>query len=349
MDIDSHEELHVNSNNGVGLQNESNGHAYPSPKEVEEPTTPVDLPTNGPAAGYQMRKPRQLISETTFLSTMDEPLHIVHCDWNPQDSSVLAASGSDPLIHFWKTNRSSASAHVNGNAKPSHWTVELEGRSPTRTIAAFSWSPDGKNFAAAVESEEDDEATINFYSSDGDLQRSLTGPAPPVVQLLWNQLGNLVLALAPFDAGSTVTIYSAVSHLSVSVCVPKISQSRNPQVVWTGDYDFMVSCNLLHTYHFNHHDGIIELVKVHDLQEEHDGYAHLTYDPVRRVVAAATDAGVIDVCLPSSQTTITADSADFQRRRRQDTFLRGQYQWPRSLRSRMAAFTSRSRVRRTLG
>lgn len=289
MDIDDHG--HVN-----GLQIEPNGHAYPSPREVEEPTTPIDLLTTGPTAGYQMRKPHQLTSETTFLSTMDGPLHIVRCDWHPQDSSILAASGTDPLIHFWKMSRNSQndlSAHVNGASKSSHWTVELEGRSQTQTIAAFSWSPDGKSFVAAVENEENDDVTVNLYSAEGDMQCSFTGPRPPVVELLWNQPGDLVLALAPLDADAAITIHSVMSYNSATVTIPFLN--KNPHVIWVGDYDFMVSGDTLHSYHFNSHETSIEMTKKHELPEDHQAYAHIVFDPHTRLVAAATESGEIDV------------------------------------------------------
>lgn len=311
MDIDDHgnsngqqQQQHQNGQNG------QNGHAYPSPppKEHEEPQSPINFTTNGPEIGHQPEKPTDLTPDTLFLSSADPSmpnlLQVLHCDWQPQDSAILAAAGDQALIHFWKPSPSTATSdhslgHVNGASKSPHWSIGIDGQQDKRGVAVsgLSWSPSGNAFVVASDNEEDDFATVSIYNSEGVLQQSYAGLTPPVLSLDWNKSGTIVLGYSPTTDGDGLHIFALHEHKTTRLILPSTSDLSDLKLAWTGENEFIVCGGpLLQSFHVQ--DGIIELTKKHELREDHQNLCGIAYDPHTFLTATATEAGEIDVSYP---------------------------------------------------
>jgi transducin (beta)-like 1 len=293
MDIDDHP-------NGNGNGN-GNGHAYPSPQEVERIPTPII--TNGPERGTQVEKIAELTSDTTFLTLSDNsgPSNsiILHCEWNPSNPTILAAAGTEPLVRLWTISRGAASnepnGHVNGTSPQSMDIAESE---PARltSVSAFSWSPDGAYLAVATESPEEEMGRVTIWEVNGTYLHTFTGFEAPVISLRWNPLGNLVLAVMPDNngKGTAITVFSANSQVSPSYSLPNHGLLNAPlEIVWTGDYEFMV-CGGSILWAFQCADGIISLARKYETREDH-GLVNIAYDPITRLIATASESGIIDV------------------------------------------------------
>jgi transducin (beta)-like 1 len=277
-----------------------NGHAYPSPKEVEQPPTPIV--TNGPEQGTQVDKVTELSSETTFLTLSDNPMSdkpvLLHCAWNPRDPSILAAAGSDALARLWNISRvatmSDAADHVNGIIPP-YLDLTDNNTASNSTVGALCWTSDGTAVALASDSADEDSARITIWGVDGSLLQSYGGFEPPITFLQWNPSNKLLLALMPEDEGTAITIFEPSTQAIVAHPLPPYrSVEHSFDATWINDQDFVIcGGDVLSTFRW---DGKISLTNKFETREDH-GLVNVTYDKYSRLLATSSEAGIIDVSL----------------------------------------------------
>lgn len=292
-----------------------NGHAYPSPKEVEQPPTPVVV-TDGPGKGTQIEKVAELCSETTYLTLSDsenpevKPL-VLFCAWNPQDPTVLAGAGTEKLARLWTISRGAAPemlSHVHGSKAPYQDLFDRNSNTRTTdanpTITALSWSSDGTAIALASGSEDEyslserDSAKVSIWGVDGTLIMEFPGFEPPILCIQWNPQNTALLALIPDGNSTIITIFSILTQRMVTHPLTEHHQDMPPlEAVWTGDQEFLVSGgDLLVT--FTWAEGTINRLRKFETREDHQ-LAKVTYDRHSRLLATATETGIIDVSISS--------------------------------------------------
>jgi transducin (beta)-like 1 len=287
-----------------------NGHAYPSPKEVEQPPTPIIL-TEGPEKSTQVEKVAELGSETTYLTLSDpdnpesRPVVLI-CAWNPRDPTILAGAGTDKLARLWTISRGTASeahGHVNGTRTPyqdlvdRNFTARSQDVNPT--ITALSWTSDGAAIALAYETEEDYgvfSAKVAIWGADGSLIQEHPGFEPPIYCLQWNPSSTALLALIPDGESTMVTIFSTTTQRTATYVIPENTQRMPPlDALWTGDQQFLVcGGDLLVTFTWS--DSTINRIRKFETREDHQ-LAKATYDRHSQLLATASETGIIDVSI----------------------------------------------------
>lgn len=291
-----------------------NGHAYPSPKEVERPPNPVVV-TEGPEKSTQVEKVAELGAETTYLTLSDsdgpeiKPL-VLFCAWNPRDPTVLAGAGTDKLARLWTISRAGAletQGHVNGTRTPYQDLFDRHSNARTPdvnpTITALSWTSDGAAIALASESDDEygsserDVAKVSIWGADGTLIQEYGGFEPPIFCLQWNPSNSALLALIPDGNSTVITIFSPSTQRMVMHPLPEYQLDMPLEALWTGDQEFLVcGGDLLVTYIWS--DGTINRMRKFETREDHQ-LAKATYDKHSRLLATASETGIIDVCTSS--------------------------------------------------
>ncbi|KAF4123833.1 WD40 repeat, partial [Geosmithia morbida] len=237
MDLDSHDHQH---------QNQDNNHAYPSPLEGEEVTTPA-VHTEGPERGTQLDKVDELTPDTTFVQLADYAAAaaaarsprpssssaadgssssstttitttngtdaanaptLLHCQWNPKEPSSLAASGTGALARVWTVSRVPASETepAHDHVAPSAFPL-LDPATPVNTVVSqLTWASDGSNIALVAEQE--GQSLISIYSADGALVQAFDVALEQVIKLCWNPANSALLAISPSsdDADPPATV-----------------------------------------------------------------------------------------------------------------------------------------------
>lgn len=288
-----------------------NGHAYPSPKEVEQPPTPI-IATDGPEKSTQVEKVAELGSETTYLTLSDpdnpesKPL-VLFCAWNPRDPTILAGAGTDKLARLWTISRGTAPeahGHVNSSRTPYQDLVDRNStaRSPdvNPTITALSWTSDGAAIALAYEAEDEyspserDSAKVAIWGADGSLIDEYPGFEPPILCLQWNPSSTALLALVPDGNSTMIIIFCLKTQRTASQPLPEHNQDMPPlDASWTGDQEFLVcGGDLLVTFTWS--DSTINRMRKFETREDHQ-LAKATYDRHSRLLATASETGIIDV------------------------------------------------------
>ncbi|KFY86057.1 hypothetical protein V500_07905 [Pseudogymnoascus sp. VKM F-4518 (FW-2643)] len=277
----------------------SNGHAYPSPREVEVERVPTPAPvTSGPEKGTQIEKVAELSAETTYLtlaqtSTTNHPI-LLHCEWNPRDPKRLATAGMDTLARLWTVPSRTPSPQIDGHVPSPAFRDLVDEDEHRAAISAISWTSDGE--ALAVASDCDGTGKINIWSKDGSriVQFNSLG-YPPVICLRWGASDRTLLALTSTDnkgASSWATVFTTPNQESATFDLGPNFQPLD--AVWTGASDFVV-CNGESLTGFNlSEEGIITRTKQYDIRKE-AGPTSLAYDPHCNLLAAANDDGVIDI------------------------------------------------------
>jgi transducin (beta)-like 1 len=285
-----------------------NGHAYPSPKEVERPPTPIIL-TEGPERSTQVEKVAELGSETTYLTLSDpdnpesKPV-VLFCAWNPRDPTILAGAGTDKLARLWTISRGTASeshGHVNGTKTPYQDLVDrnptARGQDVNPTITALSWTADGTAIALAYEAEEEYEgfsAKVAIWGADGSLIQEHTGFEPPLICLQWNPSSTALLALIPDGNYTMITIFSPTTQRTATHALSEHTLEMLPlDALWTGDQQFLI-CGGDLLIIFTWSDGVINRMKKFETREDHR-LVKATYDRHSQLLATASETGIIDV------------------------------------------------------
>ncbi|CAJ2511640.1 Uu.00g072650.m01.CDS01 [Anthostomella pinea] len=248
-------------------------HAYPSPLEGEA-TTPTPR-TDGPEQGTQVEKVEELAAETTFIplgagpddadadaddapasspatalsrgdSNSDNAPVLLHCQWHPRDPTILAAAGTDALARIWNVSRGATTdttdpasdGHVNGVAPNSHSLVEDDIPSKA-TVTAMAWNWDGSAIAVATDSES--KARITLWTPDGSHIHHFEVAEPPIIKLRWNPHNAAILAIAPDNDGTLITVYHAVTSNSMTYFLPRHDLDSEPlDAAWTSENEFLL-------------------------------------------------------------------------------------------------------------
>ncbi|RFU31886.1 hypothetical protein B7463_g4495, partial [Scytalidium lignicola] len=284
-----------------GDQN-TDGHAYPSPELVSEPI----VVTNGPEQGTQVEKVAELRPETTFLDLSDELSSkntvLLQCEWNPRDPTILAAAGTDALARMWTISRTTTD--LNGNdddvetnvstISPPHVDLLEDGLQPSTTVTGISWTSDGTAIAVASEPQDDGTSRINVWSVDGRRFLGFDGFESPVICLRWNLSNTAFLALSPEKGGTLITVMAPSTRESIRYSMPKHDLMEQPlDVAWTGDDEFIIcGSDLLQAFKCS--PQAISPFRKYETREDH-GLSKIMYDWRSNLLATASETGMIDI------------------------------------------------------
>ena len=284
-----------------------NGNAYPSPEQAPSPV----VVTIGPEQGTQVEKVTELSTETTFLDLSEESSSrnpvLLQCEWNPRDPTILAAAGTEALARMWTLSRTATDLHPNSNSDmqldpvvPPYQNLLDDSVPSTTLVTGISWSSDGSFLAVASEPLDDGTARIDFWSWDGTLYAGFDGFESPVFSFRWNLENSACLALSLDNGGANVLLtvmYPATEKLVRSSLPLRQPLTVQPlEVVWTGSDEFVIcggeTLQALHCV-----DGAISPVRKYETREGH-ALSKITFDWRSRLLATASDTGVIDVSFP---------------------------------------------------
>ncbi|KAI0875149.1 WD40-repeat-containing domain protein [Hypoxylon argillaceum] len=298
-----------------GPDHQGDNHAYPSPLEGEQASTPVPR-TDGPEQGTQIDKVEELASETTFIplgSGLDDapalspvtalsrvngdsaPV-LLHCQWHPRDPSLLAAAGTDALARIWNISRGAAADpasddHVNPIVPDFHTLVE-DDISPKATVTAMAWNWDGSAIALATDG--DSKARLSLWAPDGSHIHHFEVAEPPVIKLRWSPLSTAILAIAPDNGGTLITIYHAQTLNSLTYFLSNHDLSAEPlDVAWTTETEFLLCGGELLALLRYSDKGISQVQKFET--REGDTLTQVQYDPHCSLAATCGEKGVVDV------------------------------------------------------
>lgn len=298
-----------------GQNHHGDNHAYPSPQEGEQASTPTPR-TDGPEQGTQVEKVEELTTETTFLplgSSLDDaptsspttalarinnesaPV-LLHCQWHPQDPTILAAAGTDALARIWNVSRGAitdpaSDGHVNGISPNFHTLVE-DDIQPRATVTAMAWNWDGTAIAIATDSES--KARINLWTLEGTHIQRFEVAEPPVIKLRWNPNNAAILGIAPDNGGTLITVYHALTPNSMTYFLPRHDLDSEPlDAAWTSESDIIIcGGDLLMTLRCA--DGeITELRKF--ATREGDSLTHVQFDWRTSLAATCGEKGFVDI------------------------------------------------------
>ena len=285
-------------------------HAYPSPMERETALTPAPR-TDGPEQSTQVVKTENLQEGTTFLRLSpapssglvdsQQPGHenpiVLHCEWNPQNPSVLAAAGTDTLARIWTISRASneeaVTDHVNLSDKPYKDLID-EAVPPGSTVTAMAWNPSGSNIALATESHS--RGSVSIWAPDATLLLRYNIVEPPVFKLRWNPNGSSILGLSPENGGTMITLFSATSSKTVCHVLPEHDLTEHPlEAIWTTETEFLLcGGNLLAFFRVAGNDIVLD--KNFNTNKA-ENFVTAQYDAVTKLIATANEGGAISVCL----------------------------------------------------
>ncbi|GAP87857.2 putative nuclear receptor co-repressor HDAC3 complex subunit TBLR1 [Rosellinia necatrix] len=298
-----------------GQDHQGDNHAYPSPLEGEQAQTPVPH-TDGPEQGTQVDKVEELASETTFIplgSGLDDapalspvtalprvngdsaPV-LLHCQWHPRDPSLLAAAGTDALARIWNISRGAAADpasadHVNGVVPDFHTLVE-DDIPPKATVTAMSWNWDGSAIAVATDS--DSKARLTLWTPEGSYIHHFEVAEPPIIKLRWSPRNTAILAIAPDNRGTLITIYHAHTLNSLTYFLSDHDLNTEPlDAAWTNDTDFLLCGGDLFEL-LRYTDREISQVQKFETREG-DTLTQVQYDPHHSLAATCGEKGVVDV------------------------------------------------------
>jgi WD40 repeat protein len=273
-----------------------NGHAYPSPKEVdaERSLTPVTF-TNGPEKGTQVAKITDLSDDTTYLTLADTPESanpvLLHCEWSPRHNTRLATAGIDTLTRLWTVPSppTEANGHVTVQA-----VRDLVEEDDTRSSVSFiAWTNNGD--AIAVASDCDGNGKINVWSKEGTRIVQYNSPGcPPILCLRWNPSSTLLLAMTamePKGGSSWISIYAPPNQQAVPL---ELAAGFQPlDAVWIDEQEFVV-CNGSRVTGFRIDNMRIEKIRDYG-KKKANGPIKVVYDTHAKLLAAACEDGTLDV------------------------------------------------------
>jgi transducin (beta)-like 1 len=279
----------------VDEEQNGDGNAYPSPEQLPSPV----IVTNGPEKGTQVDKVSELTAETTFLDLSDDSSSrntiLLQCEFNPRDPTVLAAAGTDALARMWTFSRMPPDLDVHTDrVSPPHHNLLGDGLPPNTTATGLSWSSDGFSVAIASEPMEGETARIEVWNTDGTSIASFDSFESPVIHLRWNPSNTLLLALSPEGQGTLITIMSPTTQDTLQHSLPgHILMDQLLDVAWTSNEEFVLcGGDMLRAFHCV--DGAISPVRKYETREGH-ALSKVTFDWFSRLLATASDTGMIDV------------------------------------------------------
>ncbi|KAI1635678.1 WD40-repeat-containing domain protein [Biscogniauxia mediterranea] len=291
------------------MELDGDNHAYPSPLEGEQAPTPIPR-TDGPEQGTQVEKVEELATETTFIplgSDLDEaggssPVNsenapvLLHCQWHPQDPTVLAAAGTDALARIWNVSRGATTdpasdGHVNGIAPNFHTLVEDD--IPAKaTVTAMAWNGEGSAIAVATDS--DSKARITLWTPEGSHIHHFEVAEPPIIKLRWNPNDAAILAIAPDNGGALITVYHAGTSNSMTYFLPRHDLESEPlDAAWTSETDFLLCGGELLLALRCSAGEIIEIQKYET--REGDSLTQVQFDWRSSLAATCGEKGFVDV------------------------------------------------------
>ncbi|OTB03405.1 hypothetical protein M426DRAFT_177409 [Hypoxylon sp. CI-4A] len=298
-----------------GQNDHGENHAYPSPQEGEQAPTPTPR-TDGPEQGTQVEKVEELATETTFIplgSVLEDasasspttaltgingesaPV-LLHCQWHPQDPTILAAAGTDALARIWNVSRGAttdpaSNGHVNGVAPNFHTLVEDDVQ-PRATVTAMAWNGDGSAIAVATES--DSKARISLWTPEGIHMQGFEVTEPPVIKLRWNPNNAAILGIAPDSGGTLITVYQALTSNSMSYYMPRHNLDTEPlDAAWISESEFVL-CGGSLFMKLKCING--EITKIKDFEtREGDPLTQVQFDWKTSLVATGGEKGYVDI------------------------------------------------------
>ncbi|KAK8094590.1 hypothetical protein PG997_001275 [Apiospora hydei] len=282
------------------LDNATDNHAYPSPLEGEQAPTPTPR-TDGTDQGTQVEK------ATFKVNSANAPV-LLHCQWNPQDPSILAAAGTDALARVWTVSRATTTlpeqdpasdGHVtNGDVSPPFHSLIEDDMTASSMVTAMAWNGDGTVIAIATDSAE--KGRISLWSADGTHIQHFEVPESPIIKLKWNPNNTAILAVVPEKGGTLITIYGATTSNTISYSLPNHDLNADPlDVAWTSEVEFLLCGGSLMASFKCTEDKITE-EKRFDTREG-DNLLQVQFDWRSSLAATCGEKGFVDV---STNTTI---------------------------------------------
>jgi transducin (beta)-like 1 len=287
------------------------GNAYPSPEQLPSPVAA----TVGPERGTQVDKVTELSSETTFLDLIEDKQNpntnsiLLQCEWNPRDPTILAVAGTDALARMWMFARAGATAadadhDMQGQPRgspgspPPHHNLLDEGAAPSTTATGLAWTSDGQHLAVASEAIDDGTARIEVWNPDGMSVAAFMAFESPIICLRWNPTNTLLLALSPESEGTLVTVMAPATQDSVQTSLPRHILLEQPlDAAWTSSEEFVLcGGDLLQAFHCS--AAGISPVRKYETRTGH-ALSKATFDWPSRLLATASDTGMIDVGTPA--------------------------------------------------
>ncbi|KAI1344036.1 WD40-repeat-containing domain protein [Xylariaceae sp. FL0016] len=299
-------------------QDHGDNHAYPSPLEREQASTPIPR-TDGPEQGTQVDKVEELAADTTFIplgsgvddaptsssspttalsrsNGSDNAPVLLHCQWHPRDPTILAAAGTDALARIWNVSRGAttnpaADDHVNGSGPNFHSLME-DDVPPKATVTAMAWSDDGSSIAIATDS--DSKARISLWSPEGAHKHHFEIAEPPVIKLRWNPNNAAILAIAPENGGALITIYHAETPNSMTYFLPQHDLDSEPlDATWTSETEFLLCGGDLFMAFACVSGGIAVNQKY--MTRKGDSLSQVQYDRWSLLAATCGEKGFVDI------------------------------------------------------
>ena len=291
-------------------------HAYPSPLEGEQATTPI-VRTDGPEQGTQVDKVEELSHDTTFIRLVDDarapdstsaaspagaesaPI-LLQCEWNPRDPSLLAAAGTDALARVWTVSHATMPEPGQDHVSPHAHSLVDPAATRSTTVTALSWASDGTMIAVATDNGTG--AAVSLWNADGGRIQSVEVPEPPVVKLSWNPNNTAFLSISPDKGGALVTVYSIPACNSISYFLPGHDIGASPlDAAWTSDSEFLLcGGDLLVCLQCT--DSSISQIRKFETKED-DSFTQVLFDWRSKLAATSSDKGTLDVSSRSLATS----------------------------------------------
>ncbi|KAL1884387.1 hypothetical protein VTK73DRAFT_81 [Phialemonium thermophilum] len=294
MDIDRHTE---------------NGQAYPSPLEGEQVASPVSR-TEGPQQGTQVDKVHELSQQTIFLrlnsvesaletlpAPSDQNPIVLHCEWNPQDSSILAAGGTDALARVWTVSRTNPSTdNVTSHVEPVQQPFEdlMEEDVPRNaTVTSMAWNSEGSVIAVATEV--GNKARVSIWTRDGTHIHRFDGVDAPLIKLHWSPDNNIILGISPDKGGTLVSLFSSVMANSISYPIADHDLADDPlDATWINNNEFILcGGDLLVSLRITEEGKIIQNKQFDTRKDEK--FSQVQFDRLSGLLATSSDHGSIDL------------------------------------------------------
>jgi transducin (beta)-like 1 len=295
MDVDDDQNEDRNGQPNGDQNGDEN--AYPSPEQVPSPI----VTTVGPDQGTQIDKVNELTPETTFLELFEDPSKnavVLQCEFNPQDSMILAAAGTDALARMWTLSRTIPETGSDSPVKPilaPHINMLEDGVS-----TQLSWASDGSLLALSSEPPLDGSAKIEFWQPDGTRLASFYGFDPSIIALRWNPPNSACLAISPLDEGkgALISVVSPHTHSTLRFPIQGHSLLHQPiDAAWTSESEFIIcGGDLLQAFQCTE-SAIVAGLKFET--RPGDTLSKVTYDWRSSLLATASESGTLDVCITS--------------------------------------------------